>query len=31
MVMTVLMVFWAVRVFKLHGPATLSPEDKVIL
>jgi len=31
MVMTVLMVFWAVRVFKLHGPATLSPYDKVIL
>jgi membrane protease YdiL (CAAX protease family) len=31
MVMTVLMVFWAVRVFKLDGPATLSPEDKVVL
>ncbi|MCX6070892.1 MAG: hypothetical protein NTU91_08555 [Chloroflexi bacterium] len=29
MVMTMLMVFWAVRVFKIHGPATLSPEDKV--
>jgi membrane protease YdiL (CAAX protease family) len=31
MVMTVLMVFWAVRVFKIHGPATLSPEDKVTI
>jgi Type II CAAX prenyl endopeptidase Rce1-like len=31
MAMTVLMVFWAVRVFKLHGPATLSPEGKVVL
>jgi membrane protease YdiL (CAAX protease family) len=31
MLMTVLMVFWAVRVFKLHGPATLAPADKVSL
>jgi hypothetical protein len=31
MVMTILMVFWAVRVFKLHGPATLAPADKVSL
>jgi hypothetical protein len=30
-VMTALMVFWAVRVFRLHGPASLSPEDKVTL
>jgi membrane protease YdiL (CAAX protease family) len=31
MVMTVLMIFWAVRVFKIHGPATLSSEDKVTI
>jgi membrane protease YdiL (CAAX protease family) len=31
MVMTVLMVFWAVRVYKIHGPERLSPEDKVTL
>jgi membrane protease YdiL (CAAX protease family) len=31
MLMTVLMVFWAVRVYKLHGPGTLAPEDKVLL
>jgi hypothetical protein len=31
MVMTVLMVFWAVRAYKLHGPATLAPTDKVTL
>ena len=29
MVMTVLLVFWAVRVYKIHGPADLSPEGKV--
>jgi membrane protease YdiL (CAAX protease family) len=29
MVMTVLMVFWAVRVYKIYGPASLSPEGKV--
>jgi len=29
MVMTVLLVFWAVRVYKIYGPATLSPEGKV--
>lgn len=29
--MTVLMVFWAVRVYKLHGWASLSPAAKVIL
>ena len=29
MAMTVLMVFWAVRVFKLYGPATLAPENQV--
>jgi uncharacterized protein len=29
MVMTVLMVFWAVRVYKIYGPATLSPQPKV--
>jgi len=29
MVMTVLMVFWAVRVYKLHGPTTLAPTGKV--
>lgn len=29
MVMTVLMVLWAVRVYKLHGPQTLAPADKV--
>lgn len=28
-VMTVLMVFWAVRVYKVYGPATLSTEEKV--
>jgi membrane protease YdiL (CAAX protease family) len=28
-VMTVCMVFWAVRVFKLYGPGTLCPGDKV--
>jgi hypothetical protein len=31
MVMTVQMVFWAVRVFKLYGPARLSPEDRVVV
>jgi uncharacterized protein len=31
MVMTALMVFWAVRVYKLHGPATLAPADRLIL
>jgi membrane protease YdiL (CAAX protease family) len=29
-VMTVCMVFWAVRVFKLYGPATLCPTEKVV-
>lgn len=29
--MTVLMIFWAVRVYKLHGPATPAPADKVTL
>ena len=29
MMMTVLMVFWAVRVCRLHGPATLAPTGKV--
>ncbi len=28
-VMTVLLVFWAVRVYKVYGAATLSPEEKV--
>jgi membrane protease YdiL (CAAX protease family) len=31
MVMTVLVVFWAVRVYKIHGPANLSPEGKLTL
>jgi membrane protease YdiL (CAAX protease family) len=31
MVMTILMVFWAVRVYKIYGPATLSPMQKVII
>jgi hypothetical protein len=29
MVMTILMVFWAVRAYKVHGPSSLSPEAKV--
>jgi len=31
MVMTILMVFWAVRVYKLYGARNLSPHEKVIL
>ena len=27
MVMTILMVFWAVRVYKLYGPANLAPQE----
>jgi membrane protease YdiL (CAAX protease family) len=30
-VMTIVMVFWAVRVFKLYGPATLCPTEKVVI
>ncbi len=30
-VMTVLMVFWAVRVFKVYGPDTLCPGEKVAI
>jgi len=29
MVMTVLLVFWAIRVYRIYGPASLSPEGKV--
>jgi hypothetical protein len=29
MVMTVLPVFWAVRVYRIYGPVSLSPEGKV--
>ena len=29
--MTILMVFWAVRVFKLYGPAHLSPQEKQVV
>jgi membrane protease YdiL (CAAX protease family) len=29
-VMTIVMVFWAVRVFNLYGPATLCPTEKVV-
>jgi len=31
MPMTILMVFWAVRVFRIYGPAQLAPEPKVTL
>ena len=31
MVMSIWMVFWAVRAYKAHGPATLSPGDKVVV
>ncbi|HLC03618.1 MAG TPA: CPBP family intramembrane glutamic endopeptidase [Anaerolineales bacterium] len=30
-VMTVLMVFWAVRVYRLYGPVNLAPEAKIVL
>lgn len=30
MVMTVLMVFWAVRVYELHGPRDLAPHARVV-
>ena len=30
-VMTVCMVFWAVRAYKLYGPAILCPGDKVVI
>jgi hypothetical protein len=29
LVKAVLLVFWAVRVYKIHGPADLSPDGKV--
>jgi CAAX protease family protein len=31
MIMTILMVFWAVRVYKIHGPQNLSPIEKSIV
>ena len=31
MVMTIFMIFWAIRVYKLYGSATLAPEDKVVI
>ncbi len=31
MIMTILMVFWAVRVYKIHGPRNLSPLEKSIV
>jgi membrane protease YdiL (CAAX protease family) len=30
MVMTILMVFWAVRVYKIYGPQNLAPHPKVV-
>lgn len=31
MVMTILMIFWAIRVYKLHGPTNLSQEQRVTI
>jgi membrane protease YdiL (CAAX protease family) len=31
MVMTILMVFWAVRVYNLHGPENLAPAEKQVI
>lgn len=30
-VMSIFMVFWAVRVYKLYGPANLAPSEKVVI
>lgn len=30
-VMTIMMVFWAVRVYKVYGPADLAPVEKVVI
>ena len=30
-VMTMLMLFWAIRVYRIYGPETLSPQETVII